>query len=109
MSDSVDPERLPRKYKPADVEVRTRDQPVFVAHATVNEKGWLYTVDWEGSRVYFPPHQVVRVDRHDTETYDVAEEEDVYEQGHRLADPDLREFAAARDQPDRSREAPADD
>jgi hypothetical protein len=75
---------------PAIVDVESQG-PVFVAHATTLDNGWLRVREWNGTSAKLPPHRVKQVRYLETERHGEARSDGM--KPKRLADRKWRERA----------------
>lgn len=91
----LDPLHLPRTWSPALV--HHENGVDFVANRSILSSGWLAVKHWDRTKIYYPPQQIEKVERVDTErtdrpgnqaaaTHGVADD-DLLEDARRLAQP----------------------
>jgi len=107
MNDANDPERLPRDYRPAIVQLLDGTE-LFVAHQRLQDCGWLWLLGWQGTRRRIPPQRIKHVESVQTDRQETDDQRAL----KTITDPDLveqaREAAGLDDsEPDERREVSA--
>lgn len=92
--DRVDPEDLPKTHNPGVVELDGQG-PVYVAHYSVTDSGWVKVREWTGLWATLPPHRVRAIRSIRTER--VGEPDDLGYRTKRVADEGWREAATSDD------------